>query len=235
MKICTFEGCNRPHEAKGYCHSHYAQVKRGKLPCLVRSHRPPGSPDLPCEFNGCKNRSAYGAGGLCLAHRRQTKSGGRIRPISDRNRKCDNVRCSFVGCMRVARSKGLCPSHYNQHRRGLELRCIKPRQRRGWLHNGYKCVPAPEHPNSDSSGTIREHVLVMSKVIGRPLYQHESVHHKNGVRDDNRPENLELWSRSQPSGQRVVDKVAWAQEILNLYADYISSANGGVLNSSVAR
>lgn len=64
---------------------------------------------------------------------------------------------------------------------------------------------------------IRQHRFIMEKIIGRPLLSHESVHHKNGVRDDNRPENLELWSSSHPSGQRIEDKVAWALEILALY------------------
>ena len=62
-----------------------------------------------------------------------------------------------------------------------------------------------------------EHVLVMEEAIGRSLLPGENVHHINGLRDDNRLENLELWTRPQPSGIRASDAVAWAEEILRLY------------------
>lgn len=77
-------------------------------------------------------------------------------------------------------------------------------------------------PGSRPNGTyaqILEHRLVMQRQMGRPLLPDESVHHINGVRTDNRPENLELWSKSQPAGQRVADKVAWARAVLETYAD----------------
>ena len=52
------------------------------------------------------------------------------------------------------------------------------------------------------------------------LYDHENVYHKNGDRSDNRLQNLELWSKSQPPGQSVKDKLTWAYEIISLYKDY---------------
>jgi hypothetical protein len=59
---------------------------------------------------------------------------------------------------------------------------------------------------------IHEHVHVMQQHLGRKLVPGEEVHHKNGVRSDNRWENLELWITSQPSGARLVDLVEWLVE-----------------------
>lgn len=68
-----------------------------------------------------------------------------------------------------------------------------PHNFKGWrMSNGYKDIYLPTHPNSKKSGHVAEHRLVMEKYIGRYLDRKEVVHHKNGMKSDNRIENLEL-------------------------------------------
>lgn len=81
--------------------------------------------------------------------------------------------------------------------------------------DGYVKVIAPlNHPirKNRKSARIAEHVLVMEKMIGRYLVTGENVHHKNGIKADNRPENLELWVRMQPTGQRLEDVLNFVAE-----------------------
>lgn len=93
---------------------------------------------------------------------------------------------------------------------------IDTRQRRGPSHHnfvgrqirqdGYVFVwLAPNDPLSsmrNDRGNVLEHRLIMARKLGRPLFRHERVHHLDGNKQGNHPDNLELWEHSHPSGQR---------------------------------
>jgi hypothetical protein len=139
--------------------------------------------------------------------------------------------CSVDGCDRSIYAKQLCSPHY---RRRLATGDAQPHQPlhaptagTGFVHHGYFQVPIPPELRHLTGGRANDlqHRLVVAQILGRALHDDESVHHRNGDRLDNRPENLELWSRWQPSGQRIDDKVRYAIELLKRYRPDLLTRN----------
>jgi len=117
----------------------------------------------------------------------------------------------------------LCGTHLTRRRKTGDVRsdiAVRRVSGTGYIHHGYRVVPVPAEDRWLVYGRTRdlEHRYVMAKMLGRPVTADESVHHRSGDRLDNRPENLELWTRFQPSGQRVADRLKAALDLVARYA-----------------
>ena len=141
----------------------------------------------PCDFEGCHGKAK--AHSLCTGHLDQQARGLPLSPIKQRREMCE-----FPDCGRKHFANGLCRAHRQQQRQRRPLTPIGSRLRGTgrWVDpKGYVWVRGPKGPpNAKRGNLIAEHVLVMSELLGRPLREGESVHHRNLLKDDNRPENL---------------------------------------------
>ena len=171
-----------------------------------------------CSLHGCGKPTRRR--GYCSGHYQRLLIHGDPLGGGPERLRLPGQGCSVEGCDGDRHARGLCGKHYWRIRAygSVEPPKREPKPPTKWVSkSGYVVVYAPDNPMVNSSGNVMEHRLVMSEALGRPLDGDENVHHINGDRADNRIENLELWSKCQPAGQRVEDKVDFAVAILARY------------------
>lgn len=160
---------------------------------------------MPCVIEGCEADSTA-ARGMCPAHYYRCRRGAEVNvPVVRRSPRVGL--CVVEACERPVYAVGQCRMHRARTlRTGAPgpARPLKGRRGSGTTDSsGYRYVT-----RADGSRTA-EHRFVMERDLGRPLFRWENIHHRNGVRSDNRLANLELWVKPQLAGQRVQDLVDW--------------------------
>ena len=205
--------CGKKQVARGFCGACYQRKKAaGEL-----DNKAPVNAGCLCSIEGCGKEAR--TKGFCIAHYEKFLRYG--DPLAYAPKRT-GVPCSVDGCNEPSLARGLCKKHYaTWHRNGDPVKQSEQFSKRHQElvdSNGYITVYAPEHLNATKINRVPKHRLVMSEYLGRPLRRNENVHHKNGVKSDNRIENLELWVTAQPKGQRPQDLVDYAKKILRTYA-----------------
>lgn len=179
---------------------------------------------MGCAVAGCESEDQLKKGFCTKHYTRFLRYGDPLGGPRGFNIKyLEGQMCAVEGCDRPIVGRRVCRMHYARLRKHGSVDSGKfhhSKHRREWHpqdSTGYMWRYDPGNEHGSQSGYVYQHREVMGKVLGRRLLKIESVHHRNGDRTDNNLQNLEVWLGGQHPGQRVVDLVAYAKEILARY------------------
>jgi len=146
-----------------------------------------------CKIEECKKPSK--CKGYCSMHcSRYYFTGDPLKTQTGRVHGERSI-CTMKDCNNVVEGHGYCRKHYMRWKKYGNPNIVKIKHR-GWRLNkeGYVVLYRPKYKWCRKDNTILEHRYIIEKKLGRKLKYNEIVHHKNGIKNDNRKENLELLS-----------------------------------------
>ena len=194
MIECSYDGCERPaRRGNTICKPHQLAEWRARQP--------------ECTLDHCDRQ--VDAGGLCVTHYNRKRRGLPDWDAVIPRRMKRGAQCSQGDdCHEPVYARGLCRLHYQRvhvlgHADPGPVGLLKAASGQGGYDGrGYRVITV-------DGQRYLEHRWVMEQTLGRLLEPDEEVHHRNRIRDDNDPSNLELWCTPQPRGGRVEDLVAF--------------------------
>lgn len=159
-----------------------SKKKRGQPPFLNKGQK--------CSVSGCKNGAKCKT--FCAKHYYRFMSTGDVaKTPCDRPHGRRNI-CKIKDCGGIVEGFGYCHKHYKKFKKYGNPLAGRPKGDGRFTKEGYILLYKPDWKTARKDGYVLEHRYIIEKKLGRSLKKSEIVHHKNGIRNDNRLSNLEV-------------------------------------------